>query len=185
MSILHAEVARDLDAASAEMQAAEAHGCLCGALCALDEYTFEQWLAEISPDVARADALGLPGSPLRLLFDSTGESLRSDAMEFSPLLPDDDESLVLRADALAQWAQGFLYGLATGDIGRNPALPGTVKEILGDFAEISRATLSADADSADAVAGDEADEEAYVELHEFMRAGAQLVYDELLPLRRP
>lgn len=185
MSILHAEVARDLNAASAEMQAAEAHGCLCGALCAVDEYTFEQWLAEISPDVARADALGLPDSPLRLLFESTGRSLRSDAMEFSPLLPDDDESLALRTDALAQWAQGFLYGLATGDIGRNPALPGTVREILGDFAEISRATLSTDADSADAAAGDEADEEAYVELHEFMRAGAQLVYDELLPLRRP
>lgn len=185
MSILHAEVARDLDAASAEMQAAEAHGCLCGALCALDDYTFEQWLAEISPDVARADALGLPGSPLRLLFDATGQSLRSDAMEFLPLLPDDDVSLTLRTDALAQWAQGFLYGLATGDIGRNPALPGTVKEILGDFAEISRATLSTDVDSADEGVGDEADEEAYVELHEFMRAGAQLVYDELLPLRRP
>ncbi len=105
--------------------------------------------------------------------------------EFLPLLPDDDASLTLRTDALAQWAQGFLYGLATGDIGRNPALPGTVKEILGDFAEISRATLSTDVDSADEGVGDEADEEAYVELHEFMRAGAQLVYDELLPLRRP
>lgn len=185
MTILHAEVARDLDAASAEMQAAEAHGCLCGALCAIDDYTFDQWLAELSPDVARADALGLPGSPLRLLFESTGQSLRSDAMEFSPLLPDDDESLALRTDALAQWAQGFLYGLATGDIGRNPALPGTVREILGDFAEISRATLSTDADADGAETGDEADEEAFVELHEFMRAGAQLVYDELLPLRRP
>lgn len=185
MTILYAEVARDLDAASAEMQAAEAHGCLCGALCALDEYTFEQWLAELSPDVARADALGLPGSPLRLLFESTGQSLRSDAMEFSPLLPDDDVSLALRTDALAQWAQGFLYGLATGDIGRNPALPGTVREILGDFAEISRATLSTDIDADAPETGDEADEEAFVELHEFMRAGAQLVYDELLPLRRP
>lgn len=185
MTILHAEVARDLDAASAEMQAAEAHGCLCGALCAIDDYTFEQWLAEVSPDVARADALGLPGSPLRLLFESTGQSLRSDAMEFSPLLPDDDESLALRTDALAQWAQGFLYGLATGDIGRNPSLPGTVREILGDFAEISRATLSTDADADAPETGDEADEEAFAELHEFMRAGAQLVYDELLPLRRP
>ena len=68
MSIPYAEVAHDLDAASAEMQAAEAHGCLCGALCAVDDYHFDQWLAELSPDMARADALRLPGSPLRLLF---------------------------------------------------------------------------------------------------------------------
>ena len=185
MTILHAEVARELDAASAEMQAAEAHGCLCGALCALDEYTFEQWLAELSPDVAPGRCAGASRFAARLLFESTGQSLRSDAMEFSPLLPDDDVSLALRTDALAQWAQGFLYGLATGDIGRNPALPGTVREILGDFAEISRATLSTDIDAEAPETGDEADEEAFVELHEFMRAGAQLVYDELLPLRRP
>jgi len=184
MTLLHAEVARDLDAASAEMQAAEAHGCLAGALCAIDDYTFDQWLAEISPDVARVDSLLAAGSPLRLLFDSTGETLRSDAMEFSPLLPDDDAPLAVRTDALAQWAQGFLYGLATGDIGRKPSLPGTVKEILGDFAEISRATVSAD-ELAEGATADEADEEAFVELHEFIRAGTQLVYDELMPLRRP
>jgi uncharacterized protein YgfB (UPF0149 family) len=106
-------------------------------------------------------------------------------MEFTPLLPDDDVSLALRTDALAHWAQGFLYGLAMGEIGRNPSLPGTVREILGDFAEISRATLSTDGDPADVYVGDEADEEAFFELHEFVRAGVQLVYDDLLTLRRP
>jgi uncharacterized protein YgfB (UPF0149 family) len=165
MTLLHAEVARDLEAASADMQAAEAHGCLVGAMCAIDDLTFEKWLAELSPDAARADALSLPGSPLRLLFQSTADSLRSDAMDFAPLLPDDDAPLAVRTEALAQWAQGFLYGLATGDIGRSPAL--------------------ATDDEADAVPGDEADEEAFVELHEFIRAGTQLVYDELMPLRRP
>jgi uncharacterized protein len=185
LTVLHAEVARDLDAASAEMSAAEAHGCLCGAVCAVDDYAFEAWLAEVSPESARADTLALPGSPLRVLFDATTRSLRSDSMEFAPLLPDDDAALAQRTDALAQWAQGFLYGLATGEIGRNPALPGTVTEILGDFAQIARATLSTDIDEGKAEVGDEADEEAFAELHEFVRVGAQLVYDELLPLRRP
>ena len=185
MIVLHAEVARDLDSSAAELPAAEAHGCLCGALCATEEYSFEQWLAEIAPASAQAEALGKANAPLRLLFESTVQSLRSDAMEFAPLLPDDDAALVHRTDALAQWAQGFLYGLATGEIGRTPTLPAIVKEILGDFAEIGRATLSTDIDQGSAEVGDEADEEAYAELHEFVRAGAQLVHDELSPLRRP
>ncbi len=181
----HAEVARDLESAAAELPAAEAHGCLCGALSALDDYSFEQWLTEVAPDPAMAAGLARPDSPVRLLFEETARSLRSDSMEFTPLLPDDEVALGLRTEALAQWSQGFLYGLATGEIGRNPTLPAMVREVLADFAEIGRATLSTDLDQGNTEVGDESDEEAFAELYEFVRAGAQLVYDELLPLRRP
>ena len=179
LNIPYAEVARILDGAAAELPAAEAHGCLCGALCAADDYSPNQWLIEIAPDPASGIPLDAPDSPLRVLFDSTVRDLRSDSLEFTPLLPDDEVGLVYRTEALAQWAQGFLYGLAAGEIGRRPDLPASVSEILGDFAEIGRATLS----TAEGI--DEADEEAFAELYEFVRVGVQLVYDELLPLRRP
>ena len=56
-------------------------------------------------------------------------------------------------------------------------LNGDVGEIVRDFTEISRAT----GDDADA---DESNEQAYAELVEFIRVAAQVVFEELLPLRR-
>jgi uncharacterized protein YgfB (UPF0149 family) len=56
------------------------------------------------------------------------------------------------------------------------ALAGDVGEIVRDFTEISRAT----GDDADV---DESNEQAYAELVEFIRVAAQVVFEELLPLR--
>ena len=98
-------------------------------------------------------------------------------MEFEPLLPDDEQPLNGRANALALWCTGFLYGLGTGQISDLEALNGDVGEIVRDFTEISRAT----GDDADA---DESNEQAYAELVEFIRVAAQVVFEELLPLRR-
>ena len=98
-------------------------------------------------------------------------------MEFEPLLPDDEQPLNGRANALALWCTGFLYGLGTGHISDLEALNGDVGEIVRDFTEISRAT----GDDADA---DESNEQAYAELVEFIRVAAQVVFEELLPLRR-
>ena len=74
------------------------------------------------------------------------------------------------------WCSGFLYGLGTGQISDLGALTGDVGEIVRDFTEISRAT----GDDADA---DESNEQAYAELVEFIRVAAQVVFEELLPLR--
>jgi uncharacterized protein YgfB (UPF0149 family) len=81
-----------------------------------------------------------------------------------------------RANALALWCTGFLYGLGTGHISDLEALNGDVGEIVRDFTEISRAS----GDDADA---DESNEQAYAELVEFIRVAAQVVFEELLPLR--
>jgi uncharacterized protein YgfB (UPF0149 family) len=98
-------------------------------------------------------------------------------MEFEPLLPDDESPLNGRANALALWCTGFLYGLGTGHISDLEALNGDVGEIVRDFTEISRAT----GDDAEA---DESNEQAYAELVEFIRVAAQVVFEELLPLRQ-
>jgi uncharacterized protein YgfB (UPF0149 family) len=97
-------------------------------------------------------------------------------MQFEPLLPDDGAALDARTVALAQWCQGFLYGLGGGAIRDINALPGQVGEIVRDLAEITRA--GADADD-----NEEANESAYVELVEFVRIAVQLVFEELSPLR--
>ena len=37
-------------------------------------------------------------------------------VEFELMLPDDDESLEARVEALGTWCQGFVYGLAAGGV---------------------------------------------------------------------
>ena len=109
------------------------------------------------------------------VFTATAASFGEQGMEFEPLLPDDEQPLNGRANALALWCTGFLYGLGTGQISDLEALNGDVGEIVRDFTEISRAT----GDDADA---DESNEQAYAELVEFIRVAAQVVFEELLPL---
>jgi uncharacterized protein len=155
--------------------AAEAHGSLCGALCSMSPYKMQDWVNEILPDGAALSDES--AAMIERVFAATAASFGEQGMEFEPLLPDDESPLNGRANALALWCTGFLYGLGTGHISDLEALNGDVGEIVRDFTEISRAT----GDEAEA---DESNEQAYAELVEFIRVAAQVVFEELLPLRR-
>src|ERR1700692_1566685 len=154
--------------------AAEAHGSLCGALCSVSPYRMQDWVNEILPDGASlSDEYA---AMLERVFAATAASFGEQGMEFEPMLPDDEQPLNGRANALALWCTGFLYGLGTGHISDLEALNGDVGEIVRDFTEISRAT----GDDAEA---DESNEQAYAELVEFIHVAAQVLFAEFLPLR--
>jgi hypothetical protein len=164
-----------LASAGSLADAAEAHGSLCGALCSMSPYRMQDWVNEILPDGASLPAES--AAMIERVFAATAASFGEQGMEFQPLLPDDEQPLNGRAHALALWCTGFLYGLGTGQISDLEALSGDVGEIVRDFNEISRAT----GDDADE---DESNEQAYAELVEFIRVAAQVVFEELLPLRQ-
>ncbi|MFO1394774.1 MAG: UPF0149 family protein [Steroidobacteraceae bacterium] len=165
------DVARALAAVGATVGAAEAHGCLCGAVSARRDYGLADWLEEIVPDE------GHPADPrLAALIEATLTALGGDEMAFEPLLPDDDVALGERVEALGTWCQGYLYGFGAAGTAGNVRLPDDVAEVLGDFAQLGQAGAVGSADDA-------VEEEAYAELVEFLRAAVQLVYDELAPLR--
>lgn len=174
-TISFTEAERALHAADAAVAIAEGHGCLCGALCALPQFSSQSWLQELLPDPA-----GQPPSPgalvdavLERLHSETQTALRGDDMQFAPLLPDDAAPLAERIAALAQWSQGFLYGFGIGvPSAARRQFPGDVGEVLKDLGEIARADAAAAGDS-------DVDEQAYTELVEYLRAAVQLVHDEL------
>jgi uncharacterized protein YgfB (UPF0149 family) len=170
-TVAFADVARALDAGTSAVHPAEAHGCLCGALCLRPDYSLADWLDEILPD-ANADADG----PFARLFAETAGVLAGTDMEFEPLLPDDDTDLASRVAALAAWCQGFLYGFGSAGTASQVALAETVGEVLADLAQVSHAG-AVGSESRDV------EEDAYVELVEFVRAGVQIVYEELSALR--
>jgi uncharacterized protein YgfB (UPF0149 family) len=173
-SITYGELDRSLQAVGSGVEAAEAHGCLCGALCAERNFPAVEWAAEILPDGTDEAVAQSVVELLSGLRDETLALLAGEDMEFQPLLPVDTEPLEARLRGLAAWCSGFLYGL--GRSGVLDSLPGDLDEILRDFSEISRATLSPE-DS-----GDEAERD-YMELVEFVRASVQLSFEELVAIR--
>jgi uncharacterized protein len=174
LQVTFPEITRVLETLSATVPAAESHGCLCGALCAMPLYPLDRWLEEIIPDDEEA-AEG-ERRALDLLFADTLNALRGDQMDFEPLLPDDEAPLEQRAIALSQWCQGFLYGFGSGGGIKAENLPPNVEEILRDLTHIGRATV-------DVAENGEEEEEAYAEVVEYVRAGVQLIHDELTEVR--
>ncbi|MBP6513646.1 MAG: UPF0149 family protein [Steroidobacteraceae bacterium] len=176
LSVAFREVDRLLADADSEVDAAEAHGCLTGALCAAPGYRASDWIEEILQDGAVVSLDPRSAVALETLHAETLQSLGGGEMTFLPLLPDDDAPLASRVRALAFWCSGFLYGMGVGQVPSLEHVPGDVGEILRDLSEISRASLD------ESETGD-AGEDAYIELVEFVRAGVQLAYDELADLR--
>jgi uncharacterized protein YgfB (UPF0149 family) len=170
-------VAQALAAGGSAVHAAEAHGCLVGALCARRVYLPAEWLEELLPETtAEATSPEVATGPLNALFEQSRAVLEAREMEFEPLLPPDAAGLAERVEALGAWAQGFLYGFGAAGPFPRGALPEDVAEVLSDFAEVARAG-AVGSESA------EVEENALAELIEFLRIGVQLVYDELADLR--
>ncbi|MCP5328531.1 MAG: UPF0149 family protein [Steroidobacteraceae bacterium] len=169
------EIERLLADSRALTDAPEAHGTLAGALCAAADYRFEDWLREIFAE-------GRTSHPARerleALFEDTRRTLTTGEMQFDVLLPGDEVPIAERATALGQWCQGFLYGLGTSSIPDPDALPAEVAEIVRDLTTITQVAV-------DVRETDEANEQAYTELVEFVRVGAQLLFEELARFRGP
>jgi uncharacterized protein len=180
LQVTFAEVVRVLEELGSSVPAAEAHGCLVGALCTTQHYPMERWLEEIIPDEDRRvddDSQ----QALRLLYSDTLNALRGEEMDFEALLPGDDVPLTVRAGGLSQWCQGFLYGFgstgATNEKGpKQDDLPANVNEILSDLTHIGRASVEIEGDGEN-----DSEEEAYAEVVEYVRVGVQLIHDELVP----
>ncbi len=151
--------------------ASESHGNLIGLYSTKPETAINEWLTTLATD-AGVDSAAL-GRELGVEAERLIGLLRAQDLSFQLLLPDDDEELPARVAALAQWCQGYLYGLAQGGIRQFEGLPGDCTEILEDFVELTKAR------SDDVSENSERD---FFELSEYVRVGVQLVFEELAEL---
>jgi uncharacterized protein YgfB (UPF0149 family) len=172
--MLYTDLADALSRLGFSQDAAEYHGALCGALCV--QTAVEIDLNHVLPAADEQAPFGdAPAhQALERLRDEAMQALESVEATFAPLLPSDDAALAERAIALAAWCEGFLYGLASrGTLDLNATSP-EVKEMVNDLVQFSRATSTEDEDQ-------EIEENAYAELVEYIRVGAQLIFMELHP----
>ncbi|WP_126452788.1 UPF0149 family protein [Sulfuriflexus mobilis] len=153
--------------------AAECHGMLCGLICA-DKQARQHWLAEVLP--AGRESGDLLVKELQALLETVYSITRGqfDAAEFGVrlLLPDDNEALSVRLQALAQWCEGFYLGLGIAGINDLDTLPVDSREIVQDMIDIAQVGL-------DEGEVNEEDEIAFAEVTEYLRVGVLLIHEEL------
>ena len=165
-----------LAAAGAVVALPEVHGGVCGALCVGGTQAARRWLADCLDDDPLDPGASAVADELDEMIVTSEQMLDERELNFTPLLPSDDAPLEEQVEALASWCQGFLNGVgsANAPAERTPPEGSALGEILHDFAELSRAGLSEDE-----AAGRDQPDFALAELHEYVRASVQIVFEEL------
>ncbi|VAW68645.1 FIG001590: Putative conserved exported protein precursor [hydrothermal vent metagenome] len=165
--------------ADADLVASESHGVLCGMSCVVRKTELGDWLGQVFEESDMNNLLIKEASQLLVgLYNDTLLQLSHSDVDFQLLLPDDEDSLAQRVEALAAWCQGFTYGLAAGGLKKNQKLPEDTAELIKDMVEIARAGHDLGEDS-------ESDEDAYMQLYEYVRMGVLLINEELQPAHVP
>lgn len=151
--------------------AAECHGFISGQICVTGANVAEAWHDYLLADIDDDEQLHECYTALCDIASLIEAQIDSPDLDFQLLMPDDDQSLVERIDALAEWCSGFLSGLGTAGIGQGHEMSRECNEIVDDIARIAR-IRGADAE-------DEEGETALMELMEYVRIGAMMLHQEL------
>ncbi len=168
-----------LASSDCESEAPELHGSLCALISSMGEAAFPVFVAHTAGERAGAPELRDLNDYLAALFAQTWGVLNEGAMGFVLLLPDDSAPIADRTEAVAAWAGGFLHGLGASSQSqklseRLQAEP--LQEVVQDLLAISRVCVDDEQSESDS-------QNSLMELEEYLRVVAQLVFEELADLR--
>jgi uncharacterized protein YgfB (UPF0149 family) len=155
-----------LNETSLKIHPSQIHGLVCGILSGgpKDHAVWDKWLASEN-ELANVHKI------LQDLFEGSARQLDAFLFEFQLMLPEDNEELSVRAEALTLWCQGYLTGLKLAAVQIEGRAPGESTEAIQDLIEIAKMHYE------DVVSSEE-DEVAYVELVEYVRMAVILIYEE-------
>ncbi|MEM7406570.1 MAG: UPF0149 family protein [Pseudomonadota bacterium] len=167
-----AEFSEVLRRASGGVPPAEVHGLLSALACVPGDDRVAILQGEVLGPEVSAPATADVREILADAWRETRAALDAPDCAFDLLLPDDEESLVERTEALGSWCHGFLAGLGLGGIAdHDKSLSSEAREFLDDLKEMSRI-------ESDPVE-DEESEAAFAELVEYLRVGVLLLHEEI------
>lgn len=162
----------ELDALAVRLRlaitASEFHGSVCGFLAGGGTATGGSLLGQLQLEAGAA-----PPADHALLADlvaGCAAALADPELGFEPLLPADDRPLVERADATVEWCRGFLGGFGLTGASSHAQLSDEAREMLRDLGAIAGSSFD--------YGNASEDEDALIEVHEFMRVGAMLLHAE-------
>ena len=152
--------------ASATLSSWELHGVVCGlAVSEPREYLLQELV-----DLVGVDAL-TDETSVEAFVSMTLDELAAEDMSFAPLLPEDDDPLQERAEALAQWSAGFLAGFGVRMANKGwDTLPEEAQEVIDDLTAVTELDVGqiAEADQEDS-------ESDLLQVQEFVKVGVLLI----------
>lgn len=151
----------------------ELHGLMTGQLSAGARFDADT-LIKVLCELMSVDQMVDEKSALIFvsLYQITLAQLLDEDLGFQLLLPDDDQEISQRVDALSSWCSGFLAGF--GMYLAEQSMSEALREGLQDFAEIAQ--VSTDPDELD-----DEDESGLLELQEYVRMAALYIFAECNP----
>ncbi|MFZ2314183.1 MAG: UPF0149 family protein [Gammaproteobacteria bacterium] len=162
----YSELSQSLSQTALKLNPAQAHGLMCGVLCGSQSSNIA-WDKLVAGGTESADDI----AALQALYQVTARQLEEFSFDFQLMLPPDGSDIAWRAEALTLWCQGFLTGLKMADIAIVGREPSDVTEAISDMIEVAKM------DYEEAISNEE-DEIAYVELVEYVRLSAVLIYQD-------
>lgn len=164
----YSELVNTLTQAKINFTPSEAHGLLCGYLCAPSGANKTPWKKTLLGKNKNNACYEL----LQQIYEVSYHQMSDFSFEFSLILPDDEEDINIRTEALGLWCQGFLTGLEQSKIPIQRPEDNEFTETLNNLIEIAQVSYGDIADN-------EEDETAYFELVEYVRLGALMIFQEL------
>ncbi|ASQ47442.1 UPF0149 family protein [Legionella clemsonensis] len=151
----------------------ELHGVMCGYLCAGAITEGEAYLRALTVKAKKDEATRAAAMAMFDVFLISQQQLTNFDFEFQLLLPDDEESLMTRAQAFGEWCEGFTQGIAMAGVNYEQLQEKEAQEALHhilEFAQLDYESLQVD----------EEDEKALVEVSEYTRMAVLKIYGDLL-----
>jgi len=163
----YTELSEALNDTALKMHASQVHGIITGLLCGNpnNKAAWEEMVTGNQESETTHKAL-------ELLYEGTAKHLSDFEMDFQLVLPDDDDDLQMRAEGLTLWCQGFLTGLKSAGVQVVGRESGELTEAIDDLVEIAKMNY-------EEVVASEEDEEAYVELVEYVRMAVIMINQEI------
>lgn len=151
---------------------AEAHGIAVGLGSALVNDAQAHWQAAVYADLEADDVLaGEVRALLDEVFAVAFTQLADESFGLQLFLPEEAPDQLPLAEALRDWARGFLYGVGLSGQQLMAVLSEEGREALQDFYDIANLDIDDQPLS-------EEDQQAAAELEEFMRVAAMLIHEE-------
>lgn len=151
-------------------EASELHGSLCGYLAGGGSLRGTSVLGALQLDGEATDPSPDDQALLQRLARQCETELADPELGFEPSLPADDRPLTERADAMVDWCRGFLGGFGLAGTAAHAQLSEEAQEILRDLGTVAASSFDF---------GNEAeDEDALIEVQEFVRVAAMLLHTE-------
>jgi uncharacterized protein len=156
----------------AEAYAAECHGFVCGQICVTGAADETLWMDLLDVQGDDDSLIQTCYAEVTQLVAETQAQMNSAEFGLQLMLPDDDVPMAMQAEALGNWCHGFLNGFGVSENQSPGGISEECNEVLEDFTQICRLGIDEE---------DAGDEQSLMELIEYARMGAILIYEELLP----